>query len=582
VNKMLIANKQVFAEFFVPREERIQKTPWTNVYVKHIPLKMSEEEVKKFFEEKTGGKITSSHMFEKPMFGKSACLNFDTHESAAKVISQCKNKMQGIIDVMFVCMCICVCVLCLRLEQGVELLNNYEMKEFADEKENEKSIKLYVARCQKRSERNILLKTKARIHRGRPIVAPTENNLYVKPLAFNINDDKLRDIFASYGTIISAKIMRNSETGQSRGFGFVCFKHKEDASQALTKLNGATIEGTKLYVAKAQKKADRQQLLANRPRRQSPRRHPNSMMEQHPFYPQMGGFYSYPRAPQPPMHPAQFPHPQMPRPHPFNVPVPQIPLPMQMQSMGMPMPQFGFPHMRMPNPGFSGMQQNVAMQPQPQPSNSAAVAGGAAGSAAMRGGLMNSVGATSQGATGGRGIGPQGAGSQGMSSGTGAPATNYSQPTQAAAVPVQHNIFASAGQTGVEPSTQSRPIHSFPSQMSATEREAQPLTPQMLNNATAQERKRMIGERLFPKIQEVEPRLAGKITGMLLEMENTELLVLLNNKDQLRKKINEALSVLKEHHKKQSLRNSESQARQRAGSQGNQSASNRQTSASNN
>merc|ERR1712176_771592 len=77
----------------------------------------------------------------------------------------------------------------------------------------------------------------------------------------------------------------------------------------------------------------------------------------------------------------------------------------------------------------------------------------------------------------------------------------------------------------------------------------------MLEDAKPAEKKRLIGERLFPKIQVVEPRLAGKITGMLLEMDNTELLVLLSEQRALMNKINEALAVLKDHQQKQSQQN---------------------------
>ena len=61
--------------------------------------------------------------------------------------------------------------------------------------------------------------------------------------------------------------------------------------------------------------------------------------------------------------------------------------------------------------------------------------------------------------------------------------------------------------------------------------------------------KRLLGERLFPLVQNVEPSrtLAGKITGMLLEMDNGELLNLLESPDALNAKIMEALSVLQMH-----------------------------------
>ncbi|ETO11680.1 apoptosis-promoting RNA-binding protein TIA-1/TIAR, partial [Reticulomyxa filosa] len=423
----------------------------------------------------------------------------------------------------------------------VETLDKYEMKEWTEEKENNgKPLKLYVARSQKRTERDRTLQMNARRNRGR--TTSPGNNLYVKPLAPDLTDDKLRELFGPFGNIISAKVMRNPETNQSRGFGFVCFETKEEASQALVKLNGSVIDGTKLYVSRAQKKEERQQFLATRARRTSSRQmYGGPMMAMPPYMPnpQVPPYYNYQRqgipSSQPQMHPAQFAH-TLPRPPYGYGQMQPMPLPMQMQSMGVPVNsvgQFGFP-MRMQNPGFSGMPPNAGMQPQ-QPSSAAIT--GAVGSAAMRSG-MGSVGAVSQGAGGGGGA--RGGQSLSASLGTGTsalggPMSNYSQPTQPVAQAPQQHIFASAGQTGVEPAGQNRQAHSFPSQMSATERETQPLTPQMLNNATAQEKKRMIGERLFPKIQEVEPRLAGKITGMLLEMENTELLVLLNNKEQLKK-----------------------------------------------
>jgi len=82
----------------------------------------------------------------------------------------------------------------------------------------------------------------------------------------------------------------------------------------------------------------------------------------------------------------------------------------------------------------------------------------------------------------------------------------------------------------------------------AIELEVNPLTSEMLQHAKPTERKQMIGERLFPKIQAVEPRFAGKITGMLLEIDdNAELLVLLSDQHALKNKVDEALTVLKEH-----------------------------------
>lgn len=68
-----------------------------------------------------------------------------------------------------------------------------------------------------------------------------------------------------------------------------------------------------------------------------------------------------------------------------------------------------------------------------------------------------------------------------------------------------------------------------------------------LNNAPPGQQKQMLGEALYPKIHEMQPELAGKITGMLLEMENSELINLTSDESALRAKVDEAMSVYDEY-----------------------------------
>jgi polyadenylate-binding protein len=69
----------------------------------------------------------------------------------------------------------------------------------------------------------------------------------------------------------------------------------------------------------------------------------------------------------------------------------------------------------------------------------------------------------------------------------------------------------------------------------------------MLANADPEQQKQILGERLFPLVQSLQPELAGKITGMLLEMDNSEVLLLLDNQEALEAKVEEAIEVLKQH-----------------------------------
>jgi len=65
-----------------------------------------------------------------------------------------------------------------------------------------------------------------------------------------------------------------------------------------------------------------------------------------------------------------------------------------------------------------------------------------------------------------------------------------------------------------------------------------------LANAPPGMQKQMLGEKIFPLIARMQPEMAGKITGMMLEMDNSELLILLESPEQLKMKVDEALRVL--------------------------------------
>lgn len=68
-------------------------------------------------------------------------------------------------------------------------------------------------------------------------------NIYVGSLHYGISDDNLKEIFAEYGEVASAKIVLDRETGRSKGFGFVEMPNEDEARDAIEKLNGCEIEG---------------------------------------------------------------------------------------------------------------------------------------------------------------------------------------------------------------------------------------------------------------------------------------------------------------------------------------------------
>merc|ERR1719495_410666 len=119
---------------------------------------------------------------------------------------------------------------------------------------------VFVGRAQKKAERQAELKKKFEALKMERLNRYQGVNLYVKNLDDTIDDDKLRQEFAPFGTITSAEVM--SEEGRSKGFGFVCFSAPEEATKAVTEMNGRIIVSKPLYVALAQRKEDRKAHLA--------------------------------------------------------------------------------------------------------------------------------------------------------------------------------------------------------------------------------------------------------------------------------------------------------------------------------
>ncbi|XP_031213973.1 polyadenylate-binding protein 1 [Mastomys coucha] len=427
MNGMLLNDRKVFVGRFKSRKEReaelgARAKEFTNVYIKNFGEDMDDERLKELFG-KFGPALSVKVMTDES--GKSkgfGFVSFERHEDAQKAVDE---------------------------------MNGKEL--------NGKQI--YVGRAQKKVERQTELKRKFEQMKQDRITRYQGVNLYVKNLDDGIDDERLRKEFSPFGTITSAKVMM--EGGRSKGFGFVCFSSPEEATKAVTEMNGRIVATKPLYVALAQRKEERQAHLTNQymQRMASVRAVPNPVIN--PYQPAPPSGYFMAAIPQtqnraayyPPSQIAQLrPSPrwtaQGARPHPFqNMP--------------------GAIRPAAPRPPFSTMRPASSQVPRVMSTQRVA----------------NTSTQT---------MGPR-------------PAA-----AAAAATPAQ-----------------------------------EPLTASMLASAPPQEQKQMLGERLFPLIQAMHPSLAGKITGMLLEIDNSELLHMLESPESLRSKVDEAVAVLQAHQAKE-------------------------------
>ncbi|GFP83481.1 polyadenylate-binding protein 8 [Phtheirospermum japonicum] len=436
LNGMLINDKQVFVGHFLRKQERdtaVTKTKFNNVFVKNLAESIKDDDLKNVFVEY--GPITSSVVM-RDADGKSRCfgfVNFENADDAAK---------------------------------AVEALNGKKI----DDKE------WFVGKAQKKSEREQELKSRFEQTTREAVDKLQGVNLYVKNLDDTIDDEKLKELFSEHGTITSCKVMRDP-SGISRGSGFVAFSTPEEASRALSEMNGKMVISKPLYVAVAQRKEERRARLQAQFSQMRPVAMPASIAPRMPLYPTSPGigqqlFYGQGPAMIPPQAGFGYQQQLVPGMRPGSGPMPNFFMPMVQQGQR--------PGGRLAAGAVQQTQQPVPlMQQQMLP----------------RGRMYRY---------------PPGRNMQ----------DRHMPGAVGGMLPVPYDMASG------EPI----PITALASGLA---------------NATPEQQRTLLGENLYPLVDQLEHEHAAKVTGMLLEMDQTEVLHLLESPDALKSKVSEAMDVLR-------------------------------------
>ena len=81
--------------------------------------------------------------------------------------------------------------------------------------------------------------------------------LFVGGLPFSTTDDELNELFAAHGTVVSAVVVKDRDTGRSKGFGFVEFENDNEGKAAEQALNGSDLGGRSITVNEARPREER-------------------------------------------------------------------------------------------------------------------------------------------------------------------------------------------------------------------------------------------------------------------------------------------------------------------------------------
>ncbi|XP_028309542.1 embryonic polyadenylate-binding protein-like isoform X2 [Gouania willdenowi] len=461
MNGMLLNDRKVFVGHFKSRKERevefgTKVMKFTNVYVKNFGEDYTDDKLKEIFT--TFGKMLSVRVMKDDK-GRSrgfGFVNYSHHEDAQKAVEEMNGKeLNGKI--------------------------------------------LYVGRAQKRLERQGELKRKFDQIKQDRIQRYQGVNLYVKNLDDTINDERLRKEFSPYGTITSAKVM--TDGSQSKGFGFVCFSSPEEATKAVTEMNGRIVATKPLYVALAQRREERKAILTNKymQRLASLRTMATPIIDSY----HQSGYYM--TVPQPPAR-SYYNHSPVSNMRPVPRWTGQPPRPpghYSTQCVGS-IPRRG---------SITTMRQASTQAPR----------------------IVSSSQKTNN-------IGTQTGG--GRTDMPGVPRANQYKFSSAVRNP-QQIIPVPCSMTR----HQVIPAPVMESCVHIQTPEA--LTASVLAAAPLKDQKQILGERLYPRIHAIHPNLAGKITGMLLEIDNSELLHMLETPECLHSKVDEAIAVLQAHQAKE-------------------------------
>ncbi|XP_057465659.1 polyadenylate-binding protein 8-like [Actinidia eriantha] len=345
----------------------------------------------------------------------------------------------------------------------------------------------YVGKAQKKSDRELELKFRFEQSVKEAADKSQGLNLYVKNLDDSVGDDDLKELFSPFGTITSCKVMRDPN-GISKGSGFVAYSTPEEASRALLEMNGKMVASKPLYVAHAQRKEDRRarlqvQFSPMRPVTMAP-----SVAPIMPIYPPGGPglgqqiFYGQgPPAIMPPQPGFGYQQQLLPGMRPGGAPMPNFFVPMVQQGQRPGGRRSGAV------PVQQGQQPVPLMQQQ----------------MLSRGRVYRY---------------PPGRGLPDVSM-SGVPGGMLSVPYDMGGIPLRDGGMS-----------QPIPIGALAS---------------ALANASPADQRMMLGENLYPLVEQLEPEMAAKVTGMLLEMDQTEVLHLLESPEALKAKVAEAMEVLR-------------------------------------